>query len=157
MVVCAANWGHCNTSSPLYWQLRSHLQVLCTLPPAVIAYQVEVLDQMQQKGEVALGSLDSCSWRLLDSNPGRPPRELRLQQQPVRACLLPFTLAMRFVHAMWRCDTPLAEYKHGRVGMIIMMRFQQFVTGRTQPRQTVAAAIQRMRSGATGNKYAVPA
>ncbi len=117
----------------------------------MIAYQVEVLGQMQQKGEVALGSLDSCSWRLLDSNPGRPPRGLRLHQQPVRACLLPFTLAMRFVHAMWRCDTPLAEYKHGTVGMIIMMRFQQFV--RTQPRQTVAAAIQRMRSGA--NKHAV--
>jgi hypothetical protein len=28
-----------------------------------------------------------------------------------RACLLPFSLAiMRFVHAMWRCDMPLAEY-----------------------------------------------
>jgi hypothetical protein len=25
--------------------------------------------------------LDSCSWRLLDSNPGRPPRGLRLHQQ----------------------------------------------------------------------------
>ena len=35
-----------------------------------------------------------------------------------RACLLPFTLAMRFVHAMWRCDMPLAEYKHGRVGTL---------------------------------------
>jgi hypothetical protein len=37
-----------------------------------------------------------------------------------RACLLPFTLAMRFVHAMWRCDMmPLAEYKHGRVGTLM--------------------------------------
>ena len=51
-----------------------------------------------------------------------------------RACLLPFTLAMRFVHAMWRCDMPSAEYKHGRVGTLMAV-FQLFV--RTQPRQTV--------------------
>ena len=43
---------------------------------------------------------------------------------------------MRFVHAMWQCDTPLAEHKHGRVGTLML-----FPTGRQDTASRVTGRL----------------